>query len=222
MDVLCEQFGTPELMHTRIGFPVNLRRVDLADGPLLVELLHRLSTRTRQLRYFTPRAFTLETAWAEAERMVRGHAGTQLTIIASSPQTNYEQVIGVAELVPVAGEPTAASVAMVVRDDHQGRGIGRALAEQLSHCARATGISRLHADLLAENRAMRRLLEVLGTSYTTVTRYGETAATIEVEAGGGTSDSPPVPVSRDRSFGMSAWESEDGSHADDPDTCMIR
>jgi RimJ/RimL family protein N-acetyltransferase len=185
MDVLCGQFGVPELLHTRLGLPVSLRRVEPADGALLVELLQRLSVRTRQLRYFSPRSFTLETAWAEAERMVRGHAGAHLTLIASSPQTNYEQVIGVAELVPVAGDPTAASVAMVVRDDHQGRGIGRALAEQLARCARATGIATIHADLLAENRAMRRLLEVLGASYTAVTRYGETAATIEVAASEG-------------------------------------
>jgi GNAT superfamily N-acetyltransferase len=115
--------------------------------------------------------------------MVRGRAGAQLTLIATSPQTNYDQVIGVAELVPAAGEPAVASVAMVVRDDHQGRGIGRMLAEQLARCARATGITTIRADLLAENGAMRRLLEVLGASYTTVTRYGEIAATIEVGAG---------------------------------------
>ena len=35
MDVLCGQFGVPELLHTRLGLPVSLRRVEPADGALL-------------------------------------------------------------------------------------------------------------------------------------------------------------------------------------------
>jgi GNAT superfamily N-acetyltransferase len=150
------------------------------DAASLVDLLSRLSERTRWLRYFSPRPFSLELAWAEAERMVRGHAGAAVTLLATSSRSGLDEVLAVAELIPVAGEPAVASVAMVVRDDQQGRGIGRALAEQLARCARATGVTTIRADVLAENRAMRRLLEVLGASYTTVTRYGEVAATIEV------------------------------------------
>jgi hypothetical protein len=61
----------------------------------------------------------------------------------------------------------------------------------LVQCARLVGLTALRADLLAENRAMRRLLDCLGVPYTTATSYGEMTATLDLAASAGTRVTPP-------------------------------
>lgn len=55
-------------------------------------------------------------------------------------------------------ETGAAEVAFAVRDDLQGRGIGRALATAVVELARRRGWQRLTATTFTDNVAMRQLL----------------------------------------------------------------
>lgn len=182
MDDLGISFYDDQAFVTRAGLPLTLRRVMPEDAAALVDLLSRLSERTRMLRYFTPRPFSLELAWVEAERMVRGHAGDALTLVLASSRVGTDELFAVAELVPDAHDPGLATLALVVRDDYQGQGLGRVLAEQIVRWARQAGKTTLRVDLLDENRAMRRLLDRLGAPYTTTTSYGETTATLDLAA----------------------------------------
>ena len=55
-----------------------------------------------------------------------------------------------------------AEVAFVVRDDHQGRGLGSILLEHLAAAARERGLRRFEAEVLAENGQMVRVFRDAG------------------------------------------------------------
>jgi GNAT superfamily N-acetyltransferase len=86
--------------------------------------------------------------------------------------------VGVARFVRSADRPDTAEAAVAVIDDWQGRGVGTALLDLLAERARAEGIVRFTALLLAENREMLELLEALGP-VRMVDRHSDT---VEVEA----------------------------------------
>jgi GNAT superfamily N-acetyltransferase len=66
-------------------------------------------------------------------------------------------------------DPTSAEAAVVVADEWQGLGIGRALARRLVFDAAAAGIGRIHALIAADNRAsyalMRGATTIVGTTF---------------------------------------------------------
>jgi acetyltransferase len=166
------------LSFIRHGLRVTMRRVRLDDGPALIELLYGLSAQAIRLRYLIARSFSPGTARAEAERMLRGRAGRTVTLVAAIIEAGVNQIVGVGELVPCAGDPSVAAIALVVRDDYQGQGLGRNLLGQLVRQARASDISHLRADLLAENRAVCQLLDGLGLPINATTSYGEISAVV--------------------------------------------
>ena len=60
------------------------------------------------------------------------------------------------------GKPTAAEVAFVIADGHQGRGLGPILLEHLAGAAAEYGFHRFEADVLAENRYMVSVFKAAG------------------------------------------------------------
>ncbi|MFZ5815304.1 MAG: GNAT family N-acetyltransferase [Bacillota bacterium] len=128
-----------------------------ADAVEIAAFLTRLSDRTVRLRYMMGRKMTPEAAWAEAMRMVGSESPHRTILVASTTE-----LIGLGELVESQQEPRLAEIALVVRDDHQGVGHGTALLGELIRLAGAKGITALRVSLLAENRAMRRLIARTG------------------------------------------------------------
>jgi acetyltransferase len=80
----------------------------------------------------------------------------------------------VARLACDADDRAVAEIALVVRDDYQGEGLGRALFEDLEQLARSRGLRCLSALVQAENTTMRRLLQSAGLPITSETTRGET------------------------------------------------
>ena len=156
-------------IQTRDGKIYTVRRATPDDAGLLVELLSRLSDRTLWLRYMAARPFSAELARREAARMLAGSARDHFTLIVFEPSAGAEVAVAVAELV-VDADGATAEVALLVRDDAQGRGIGSLLLRRLVQTAQATGVAYLRADVLAENAATLRMLRSLGLPYT-VTRH---------------------------------------------------
>lgn len=70
--------------------------------------------------------------------------------------------VGIARFVRDPKRPTVAEAAVLVVDDWQGNGLGKALCRLLADRAREVGVERFEATLLAENRPMMRILEALG------------------------------------------------------------
>ena len=86
--------------------------------------------------------------------------------------------VGVARFVRSLDRPDTAEAAVTVVDDWQGRGVGTALLDLLAERARAEGVVRFTALMLAENREMLELLEALGP-VRVVDRH---SGTVDIEA----------------------------------------
>jgi RimJ/RimL family protein N-acetyltransferase len=176
------QLAQPFLAHTLRGQLVTVRQAVPADTTLLAELLGRLSKRTLQLRYMSPRPFSAALIWQEARRMAQEHTHDHLTLVATVRPHGEDEAIAVAELVRESQTPTAGEIALVVRDDEQKLGVGSFLLWQLVRAAQRSGLTHLHGNMLAENRASLRLIRGLGLPHTATLSYGEIHAVIDVPA----------------------------------------
>jgi RimJ/RimL family protein N-acetyltransferase len=85
--------------------------------------------------------------------------------------------VAVGRFVRLEDRPEAAEAAVVVVDDWQGAGVGKAVSFLLADRARAVGVTRFEALLLVENDAMMHLLEAIGP----VRTVAADATTIAVE-----------------------------------------
>jgi RimJ/RimL family protein N-acetyltransferase len=170
MDFIAATTTTSTLLTLRDGQRILLSPATTDDTASVADLLLRLSPQTIRLRYLSTRSFTMETAWAEAERMTQGRA----TLVATPVQRAFAEAIAVAELVPDQSDPLIGHLGIVVRDDWQAHGLGTALVRELLTNAPVLGFATVRADLLAENAGARRLLAPLDLPRTTATRYGET------------------------------------------------
>lgn len=137
------------------GAQLTIRPVQPGDKPLLADAFDQLSGESRYRRFFTP---------------LRELRAGQLAYLTELDHHDHEALlalevpdgacVGVARFVRVA--PEVAEPAVVVADQWQHRGLGTALLERLADRARAEGITRFSAIVLAQNRDAIRLLERLG------------------------------------------------------------
>jgi ribosomal protein S18 acetylase RimI-like enzyme len=138
----------------RDGSLIRLRPVTPDDRSLLVDGFNRLSPRARYLRFLAPADHLTQSQLAYLSEVDhRDHVAWGAL--------DGEAAAGVGRWVRLA-DPTAADVAVTILDEYQRRGIGRLLLQTLAISARARGIGVLHFDVLAENEAMKGLLESIG------------------------------------------------------------
>lgn len=166
---------------TRRGRAVHIRHIVPEDAALLVDLFDRLSLETRRLRFFTPKPDVPdEVIWPEAMRLSNINPLVQAALIGTIQETANEHAVGVARLVREPDDPTTAEVAIVVRDDYQGEGLGTVLFDLLIQVAMVRGLKRLRAISLAENEAVHRLVRKTGLPVTSQTLRGETTMIISL------------------------------------------
>jgi RimJ/RimL family protein N-acetyltransferase len=72
------------------------------------------------------------------------------------------EAVAVGRFVRLEDSPSAAEAAVLVIDDWQGLGLGKAVCRLLAERARQLGIERFQATMLTNNRAMKAVLESLG------------------------------------------------------------
>src|SRR5262249_34270674 len=82
------------------------------------------------------------------------------------------RIVAVGEYARLRDE-SAAEAAFAVADEHQGRGIGTRLLEQLAQRASEVGIERFVAEVMPENRAMIGVFEGTGLEVTRELEGGE-------------------------------------------------
>ena len=87
------------------------------------------------------------------------------------------EVVAVGRFVRSTGDPCLAEAAVLVIDDWQGCGLGKAMARAVSDRARALGIERFEATMLVDNRPMMGVMEWLGE----VERTGTEGGTVSIE-----------------------------------------
>ena len=162
--------------------PVLVRQGAPADTEALMSMYRRLSERSIRLRYGAPRYGISDAALqAEMAQAVGAAPGGQISLIGSVGEDGVQSLVALLQLVPLPHDPGTAEVAIVVRDDYQRQGVGRALCRRIGELARAQGVRRLQIDMLAENRPVLRLIQSMGARYTSETRRGETRVMIVLE-----------------------------------------
>lgn len=143
------------------GRIVHLRPIRPSDADALLAFHQLLSDRTRYLRYFGPYP---RIPPRDLERFVTVDHHKRVAFIALLG----DEIIAVGRYEGLSdpGKPdapvTSAEVAFVVRDDHQGRGLGSILLEHLAAAARENGLDRFEAEVLVENHAMVRVFREAG------------------------------------------------------------
>jgi GNAT superfamily N-acetyltransferase len=80
-----------------------------------------------------------------------------VALVASQATDAGDEGLGVARFIEL--EPGLAEAALVVTDRAQGQGLGTLLMERLCRAARERGIESFQVEFLAENTAVRALLE---------------------------------------------------------------
>ena len=134
------------------GRVLQLRLAADEDRQGLDDLFSRLSSRSVYQRFLTvSRVLTNEYAADLTDK-----ARTLDAVLVTWQGTVV--AVGSTHLV----SKSAAEVALVIDDAHQGKGLGSLMLEELMARARARGLSQLVALVLADNRQMRQVLTDLG------------------------------------------------------------
>jgi acyl-CoA hydrolase/GNAT superfamily N-acetyltransferase len=133
------------------GTQITLRPIHPTDEPRMRHLFNELSQQTIYYRFMggvqrVPRKQIQEFVYIDHRN--------EVALVATLPEAHGEDLlaVGMYYLDPTTNR---AEVAFVVRDDWQGRGLGKALFRHLQKIARRNGIRGFTAEVLAQNKPMQ-------------------------------------------------------------------
>jgi len=139
-----------------------VRPIRSGDAAWLAKGLMRLSSENRVRRFLYDK-----TAYSEAElcRFTKVDEAHHVALVLAvlDQQGRESDVVAVARCFRAPEDPTLAEVAVATVDEWQGQGIGTVLIRSLAEYAWAVGIRRWQAVCFSENRAIRKLLNLVGT-----------------------------------------------------------
>ncbi|WP_406815396.1 N-acetyltransferase family protein [Mycobacterium sp. M23085] len=142
--------ATSRLLDGRV---ISLRRIEKDDAEAVVALHQQLSDHDRYFRFFTLHPAHLDQL---VRKLIEPKDG-QYALGAF----DGDRLLGVANYT-VCADPTCADIAVVVAHQEHSVGVGTALIKRLAHIARAHGIRRFVADVLAQNQLMLAVLSDFG------------------------------------------------------------
>ncbi len=131
------------------------RHLQAGDRLAVADMFLRLSEESRRRRFLSAKPYLSE---RDLELLTDADHTTCEAVAALDADG---RIIAVAQYAATA-TPGTAALAVAVVDEHQGRGIGRALVGAIMRCARANGYERLVVTTLAENVAARALFRAFG------------------------------------------------------------
>ena len=140
----------------RDGTEIVVRPIEPDDKGALLDGFARLSDESRYRRFLTP---TPRLTSSQLRYLTEVDHDRHEAVIAFVEETG--EPVGVARYVRFPDDPAVAEPAVTVVDAWQGRGLGTVLLEDLTERARAAGVERFAATLLAGNDPIRTLLEGL-------------------------------------------------------------
>jgi GNAT superfamily N-acetyltransferase len=141
------------------GQRVHLRLIRPSDKDLLREGFERLSPDSRYARFMAPKSKLTDRELAYltdvdgVNHFAMGAIHRHLV--------HKDQGVGSARFVRVNGKPDTAEPAVTVLDDYQGKGLGTILLQRLIEAAWERDVRWFCTELLAENKASRRMMESL-------------------------------------------------------------
>jgi acetyl coenzyme A synthetase (ADP forming)-like protein len=166
LDVILRDGGTLRL-HPPAG----------SDADAVLDLLDGLSERSFYLRFhgFPKVRPQLVEPFLDPDWVDRG-----ALIGTLADESGAQRAVALASYARLR-DPAAAEVAFVVADDHQGRGIGTRLLEQLAARAAAVGVERFVAEVRPENQPMLHVFEDAGFEVGRVLESGTVEVTFPIQ-----------------------------------------
>jgi len=143
---------------TRTGLRLLLRPVKLSDEHLLKDFFYSLSNDSLYKRFISTRT---DMHHDRLQPFVVINYMKEMVILAVIQEETKETIVGMAQYIIDENAHTA-EAAFVVRDDHQGKGIGQELLTYITYLARKQGLLGFTAAVLMENRQMLQLFEKMG------------------------------------------------------------
>jgi RimJ/RimL family protein N-acetyltransferase len=153
---------TPVVADLKGGLVVSIRALRPDDRARMAAAVRGLDPVSIYTRLFSHRKELTE---AGLDRLMRTDPDNEVVLLATLGDGADERIIGSARYVVTAEVPArTAEVAFVVEEDFQGRGIAGRLLQRLMDVARARGVARFEADVLAENASMLHVFERCGAT----------------------------------------------------------
>jgi RimJ/RimL family protein N-acetyltransferase len=153
---------------------ISIRAVRPDDRERIVKAFRGLDRRSVYLRFFSYRK---ELEDEELRRVTECDGMNEAVLVATVGTGDQEAIVGLGSYVRTGA---AADIAFAVEEDFQGRGIATGLLRQLADIARANGIVRFEADVLAENTPMLAVLRNSGLRMRTSHGEGVVHATLSL------------------------------------------
>jgi RimJ/RimL family protein N-acetyltransferase len=148
------------------GTQVLIRPIMPGDSDRLAAAYDRLSDETIHSRFLSAKP---RLSASELRYLTQVDGSTHVAFVAVLKE-QPEHIAGVARFIRSSDDPETAEVAVTVGDCYQDKGLGRRLGLELADAARARGVKRFTATMLASNEAAHRLFarvsERLETSHT--------------------------------------------------------
>jgi GNAT superfamily N-acetyltransferase len=161
------------------GKRVSLRLMQPTDREALRTAFDRLSPESRYARFMAPKARLTE---AELNYLSRPDGFDHFALVAIRKHlVSTPEGVGVARFVRLTDAPDTAEPAVTVIDDYQGAGLGSILLQRLIEAAWERDVRWFRSELLAENKASRKMIESLSPEVRFVAQGdGSLVATIPV------------------------------------------
>ena len=151
----------------RGGTPVSIRPIRPEDEPLLVKFHETLSEESVYYRYFSQLKLDQRIAHERLTRMCFNDYDREIALVAEykDAKTGKHEILGVGRLSKARGL-NEAEFALIISDHWQRQGLGTELLRRLVHVGRDEKLTRITANILAENYAMQHVAKRVGFKLT--------------------------------------------------------
>ena len=161
----------------RDGGTLRLRPPEAADASALTDFFAGLSERSLYLRFHG--ALTLKPSlvepFLEPDWLERG------ALVGTLTDDGVEKIVALCNYARLR-DPKVAEAAFTVADEHQSRGIGTRMLEQLAERAAEAGIERFVTEVMADNARMMKVIEHAGFELSRALDHGTFEITFPIES----------------------------------------
>ena len=157
------QYSSPWKM--KDGTSVIIRPIQPEDEPLLVKFHETLSEESVYHRYFTQLKLDQRIAHERLTRICFNDYDREIALVAErkDPKTKQREILGVGRLSKEHGL-NEGEFALLVNDHWQKKGLGAELLKRLVAIGRDEKLTRLSAEIMADNHAMHHISKRSGSS----------------------------------------------------------
>jgi GNAT superfamily N-acetyltransferase len=152
---VCYPWEEARIVRLASGVELRVRPVRLSDEEALQDLFYRLTDESTYRRFMT---FKKAHPREEMQALVNLDYEQSVGVLAVDGD---DQIVGMARY-DVDPKTNLGDIAFVVRDEWQGKGVGKVLMQRMAEIGRARGLAGFMADVLAENKPMMAILQRSG------------------------------------------------------------